>query len=1042
MTKIFQTQVLNKFIKEQQEQNPDLIQQRYQKFKEYQNKKDDVKKFKEEKYQDGFLTDVFENCLGYTKDTTTLKNFNLEREKQNSQDTKKADAAIIINNEVIGVIELKSYRDDNRTLYKHVPQLFNYLTSHQNCQYAIISNFDEIRFYIQDQTAFEKFNLFEMDEEEFYKLHTILSYESLKDNIPQQIKQKSVHFDKDISEQFYKDYVKFRTTLYDNIIKNNLKPIITNERSGMRQNFLKQTTTQETATASPRSDEQSVIASEPASACDIKPPCAGVSVIASEPASVAISRRNHQLKLLNLTQKLIDRIVFILFAEDTNLLPTNTIPQIIKNHESQVTDLSLFEFYKIYFKAINEGNKKLNINQYNGGLFADDTTLNNLKIDDEVLQNQAAKLSAYNFGSDISVNILGSIFERNIAGIEELTAQIQNIPYDPKQSERKKKGAFYTPEYITKYIVDNTIGTLCQNKKEQLKITNIQKPKNHKKLNLQETQTKENLTEYKNWLLDLKILDPACGSGAFLNQALEFLITEHKTLQEDFLLFRDIFHQHDINKSILENNLYGVDINEAATEIAKLSLWLKTADNRRPLTKLANKIKCGNSLIDDKTITENAFNWQAEFPEVFKNGGFDVVIGNPPYVRNTMLSKTDKKFYNKNYFVAHKQYDLYVLFNELALKITKNNARIGFIQPNKFLSADYGINTINFIAHNSDIMKIYNVSLDKVFEDASVYPYVFIFKKNTFDSNIKVSNLSIFNVCKKENLIGFENQIKSNKIIDRIFSLSNKLSEHTDSIKRGIPNKKIILSDDGVYNAVSSTDLLSPYSITKISNKITYKNKKYESERKNEFDKNIILLPRTVLKIRAILSDKNTHILDRIYYITLKENIDIDIKTMLLLLNSNLTTFYYNYLYGSTKIGGGYIDLKGTQISNFVIPKSIKDQKPFIQKADTMLELNKKLQEIKQKFIKRIMANFTIEKLTNKLKLFYNYDFKIFIDELKKKKITLKLSEQDEWEEYFDNYKTQINTIQTQINQTDNEINQMVYKLYNLTDDEIKIVES
>jgi len=193
-------------------------------------------------------------------------------------------------------------------------------------------------------------------------------------------------------------------------------------------------------------------------------------------------------------------------------------------------------YFKIYFKAINEGNEQLKIPKYNGGLFASDALLDSLTIDNEVLNVEAQKLSDYDFESDISVNILGHIFEQSLTDLEELSANINNIDFDKTKSKRKKDGVFYTPEYITKYIVQNTLGTLCQNKREALKITEVEAPKNLKKLNKTEQKTKENLEAYKHWLFNLKILDPACGSGAFLNQALEFLIKEHKQLQEDFLL--------------------------------------------------------------------------------------------------------------------------------------------------------------------------------------------------------------------------------------------------------------------------------------------------------------------------------------------------------------------------------------------------------------------------------------------------------------------------------------------------------------------------
>ena len=130
--------------------------------------------------------------------------------------------------------------------------------------------------------------------------------------------------------------------------------------------------------------------------------------------------------------------------------------------------------------------------------------------------------------------------------------------------------------------------------------------------------------------LGITICDPACGSGALV-EALNFLIDEHKYIDElRASLFGESIQFSDITAIILENNLYGVDINEESVEIAKLSLWLRTAQKGRKLTSLSDNLKCGNSLIDDPEVAgDKAFNWENEFPEVFAKGGFDVVIGNP-----------------------------------------------------------------------------------------------------------------------------------------------------------------------------------------------------------------------------------------------------------------------------------------------------------------------------------------------------------------------------------------------------------------------------
>ncbi len=170
-------------------------------------------------------------------------------------------------------------------------------------------------------------------------------------------------------------------------------------------------------------------------------------------------------------------------------------------------------------------------------------------------------------------------------------------------------------------------------KKEVLQITESDYTIDKKRQKKTTQALTDKLNDYRNWLLQLTICDPACGSGAFLNQALDFLITEHRYIDElQAKLFGDALVLSDVEGSILENNLFGVDINEESVEIAKLSLWLRTAQPNRKLNDLNSNIKCGNSLIDDVAVSgDKAFNWKNEV--IFAKGGFDVIIGNPPYVR-------------------------------------------------------------------------------------------------------------------------------------------------------------------------------------------------------------------------------------------------------------------------------------------------------------------------------------------------------------------------------------------------------------------------
>ncbi|ALF48397.1 Eco57I restriction-modification methylase domain-containing protein [Campylobacter concisus] len=645
-----------------QDQDEEKLKKRYANLQMYQSKASEIKCFKEEKFQTQFLKDIFENCLGYTLDTTNPTNFNLEREKKNETDGKKADGAILINGEVRCVIELKDQTTQhldktpsNREL-SPVDQAFRYFISHENAKYVVVSNFNELRFYIGNKTTFEKFDLFTASFDEFKRLHLLLSFESISTDLPLKLKEKFATHEREISNKFYKDFSAFRLTLFKNICKNN--------------------------------------------------------------TSVDKNR------LLSLTQKLCDRFVFILFAEDRGLLRLRTIAEIKDKFQNQVTELSFYDFYKIYFKAIDEGSERLDIKRYNGGLFATDTELDALKIDDSVLEAQF--LSDYDFLSDIGVNILGHIFESSLNDLEELNAQINGNEFDAKQSKRKKDGIFYTPEFITEFIVENSLGTLCKAKKDELglDLNELLAPKNPKKLTKAESEIKGKIYAYREWLLSLKILDPACGSGAFLNQALEFLISEHGALDT----YRKVYEGeglglYDIESTILENNLYGVDINADAVEIARLSLWLRTAAKGRVLTDLSKNLVAANSLL--------------EFPFDFK---FDVVIGNPPYVRQEAIK--EQKPALQKYKVYSGTADLFVYFYELGITHLKENGLLGFICSNKFFRASYGENLRKFILENTQITHIIDFAGVKVFEDASVDSAVTIFRKIRAGENSKFNFLA------------------------------------------------------------------------------------------------------------------------------------------------------------------------------------------------------------------------------------------------------------------------------------------------------------
>ena len=194
---------------------------------------------------------------------------------------------------------------------------------------------------------------------------------------------------------------------------------------------------------------------------------------------------------------------------------------------------------------------------------------------------------------------------------------------------------------------------------------------------------------WQDELGQVRIVDPACGSGAFLIEAFDQLHTVYEISNDRLKELRGSRSLFDPDRQILQHNLYGVDLNDEAIEICRLSLWIKTAARRKVLTSLDHTIRVGNSVVSDPSVNPRALDWQVAFPEVFDAGGFDVVVGNPPYVRQEWISPI-KPYLEANYRTFHGMADLYVYFYELACRVLKPGGRLSFVVTNKWMKAGYG----------------------------------------------------------------------------------------------------------------------------------------------------------------------------------------------------------------------------------------------------------------------------------------------------------------------------------------------------------------
>ncbi|HEY9811142.1 MAG TPA: DNA methyltransferase [Halomicronema sp.] len=447
---------------------------------------------------------------------------------------------------------------------------------------------------------------------------------------------------------------------------------------------------------------------------------------------------NRDFVLIEKTQKTLDRILFIAFCEDRGLLPERTIAK-AHDHKDTYNPRPIWDNYKTIFRWVDQGNNDPPIAGYNGGLFKFDTLLDEQLFVTDLLCSQLKQLSRFDFDTEVSVDILGRIFEQSVTDLEELKAETTGTQYDKKKGKRKIQGVFYTPGWVTQYIVEVALGGYLKRREKELQdkfeLENIPEKATKKR---KEAEIKFWETYRDQVLKNTRVLDPACGSGAFLIAAFDYLLHEYERVNLALAALETTPGQRslfDLNTSILNNNLYGVDLSAESVEITKLSLWLKTAEMGKPLTYLDENIKVGNSIVGDSHFAEKAFNWEKEFAEVFADGGFDVVIGNPPYVRQELLSPI-KPYLQANYESYDGVADLYTYFYEKGLKLLKKGGLLSYIVTNKWLRAGYGEALRWLFVKEGIIEKIIDFGHASIFEDADTFPCILAVRKPYFSGNI------------------------------------------------------------------------------------------------------------------------------------------------------------------------------------------------------------------------------------------------------------------------------------------------------------------
>jgi adenine-specific DNA-methyltransferase len=731
--------------------------------------------------------------------------------------------------------------------------------------------------------------------------------------------------------------------------------------------------------------------------------------------------------LKEITQRILDRIIFMRFCEDRQFVHGQTLRELFEDRTEQVGTTTMV-FLEPKFKQFDI--------TFDSDLFSHKDWENDLQIDFRVMNKIV--LDTYNpYQFDvIPLEVLGNIYEQYLGYTIRLTPQM--VKYELKPEVRKAGGVYYTPEYIVDYIVKNTVGKL-------LKETTPQKIKK------------------------IRILDPACGSGSFLIRAYEEMLNYYREQKKQDIKSTKrqaqsvILSESEESKprlsiqekaEILKNHIFGVDIDEQAVEVTKLSLMLKMLEGefgiipgRNILPMLDKNIRCGNSLISGSPIElkkyfgddyykVKPFNWEEEFKDVFKDGGFDVVIGNPPYVRQESI-KSIKPYLQKEFSNVYSgAADLYVYFFERGLQVLKNLRYFSFIVSNKFIKAGYGVKLRKYIQENYKIIKLIDTFDSKVFQDAIVDPCVIVLQKEkpqkgyqieynyntyfkqstlTFDSwtfadskaielKLKIATVGIKlkDWNEVEIYFGIKSGLNQAFIIDEAKRASFIRKEHKSPeiirpMLRGRDVKRYQISWDNLYIILAKIGIEIP-KYPEIYKHITnYKNQLLKRtdyipevmewynlrpcNYYNKFDKPKIIYPDISKNGGFYWDDKDYLFNNTVYMIT--GNIH---KYWVGILNSKLISWYYKQI--ATGLGSKGVRyftqfVKELPIYEFT-SKTDKLHNNLVALVDVLLDLNKKIQTAKG------------------------------------------------------NAKEQI---QREIDKTDNEIDNIVYKLYGITEEEKKIIE-
>lgn len=685
-------------------------------------------------------------------------------------------------------------------------------------------------------------------------------------------------------------------------------------------------------------------------------------------------------RLKSAVQRILDRLIIIRWAEDHLLLDdSNILGDKLKLWKSAGRYNPLYEALFADGALFDKFNDIHNGEIFKRGLFYD-----RINVSSHVLENIIEEMTSRSFRK-FDFDVLGNTYETYLGNTLRLKED-NAFELKPSQETRKESGIYYTPPYVVDYIVKNTVGSLLKDK------------------------TPEQVAR-------IKVLDPACGSGSFLIKAYDCfanyyeeknrpirarndLVAKSGNISETSEKYESTYEGYEA--SILMNNIHGVDLDGQAAEIAAVNLMLKALKAEEMLPPiLGETIKVGNSLISgseeelkkyfgEEWRAKKPFNWEEEFADVFDKAlaegerGFDVVMGNPPYIRVDVLSNSDKKYWQEYFVSPYGKFDIYFLFIENGLKLLKNGGRLGFIVSNKFLVGDSGKRLREFILQNCIIETLIDISNVDVFKDASIYPVIIILRKTPEESERMSALVRSIDIRSAEEFV--KGKFLENSVPQKLFYefedkliLSNLTKEKLDILQK--VNKKsellgtISVISEGLhtggdekfvirdirpdarkvlrgrdisrYGISNSGDYIDMQKFREISPDVT--------PRERKLDEDKIVIQEFALRPTGSIDYDKSFCLGTIYFATPKK--EMDLRYLLAILNSQLLNYLYRMLFDVTHMQGGYIKFRTNylgQLPIHTIDISNESEKSIhfglVTLVDRMLSLNKQLSEIRADF--------------------------------------------------------------------------------------------